>query len=65
MQNDELWPITQVAEYWGVSQSRARAILADHGVTVQSGYPAAAVTAIPRPGAGFRTDLHGRPAGTV
>jgi hypothetical protein len=36
----ELWTVKQAADYWGVSESRARAILADRNIRRVSGYPA-------------------------
>lgn len=54
----EQWTIREVAEHFGVSESRARAILAEAGVT--SGYDADAVRAIQRAGQGRRTDLQQR-----
>jgi hypothetical protein len=53
---DELWPIEKVAEFLGCSQSRARAIMADRGITRISGYPAAQVQQVQRR-QGARTDL--------
>lgn len=55
----ELWTIQQVAEYWGVTESRARHILANNNV--RSGYDPERVKAIPRPGQGARTDLKRKP----
>lgn len=55
----ELWTTREVAEYLGVSESRARAILAEYGVERVSGYSADRVRAIQRPGQGARTDLEG------
>jgi hypothetical protein len=57
MADDQLWSITQVAEYFGVSESRARHIVADNGVERVAGYPATLIRAIKRPGQGARTDL--------
>lgn len=53
----ELWTVEQAANHWGVSTSRARAILASAGVRRISGYDADAVRNIHRPGQGARTDL--------
>lgn len=50
-----LWQIREVAEFWGVSVSRAQAILAKHGV--KSGYDPVVVRSIPRLAPGARTDL--------
>ena len=52
----ELWPIEKVAEFLGCSPSRARAIMADRGITRISGYPAAKVQQVQRR-QGARTDL--------
>lgn len=52
----ELWPIEKVADFLGCSQSRARAILADRGITRISGYPATEVRQVQRR-QGARTDL--------
>lgn len=55
----ELWTPDQAAEYWGVSPSRARAILASRGIKRVSGYPAAKIKQVVlRQGA--RTDLAGQ-----
>lgn len=53
----ELWSVARVAEHFGVSESRARAILAEYTVKRVTGYPADAVRAISQPGQGARTDL--------
>lgn len=53
----ELWSVARVAEHFGVSESRARALLAEYAVKRVSGYPADEVTRIVRPGQGARTDL--------
>lgn len=55
----ELWTTAQAAQHWGVSESRARAILANAGVSRISGYDADQVRNITRPGQGARTDLKG------
>lgn len=55
--SDELWSVARVAEHLGVSESRARALLAESGIQRISGYPAEQVKKIPRPGQGRRTDL--------
>lgn len=53
-----LWSISQVAAYWDVSESRARAILSKAGIRrAVSGYPAFPVAGLDRPGQGARTDL--------
>lgn len=53
---DELWTVEQAAAYWGVSESRARAILADRHIPRVSGYPADQIRKVQlRQGA--RTDL--------
>lgn len=52
-----LWTTQDAATYWGVSESRARAILAKAGVDRVSGYDPIAVQNIPRLGRGARTDL--------
>jgi hypothetical protein len=46
----ELWTIKDVAEYWGVSESRARAILAWN--EVRAGYDPETVRMIRRGGRG-------------
>lgn len=53
----ELMTVAQVAEHFGVSESRARAILAEYDVKPVRGYPADEVKQISRPGQGSRTDL--------
>lgn len=53
----ELWTTDDAATHFGVSASRARAILAAAGVHRVSGYDADAVRNIQRPGQGARTDL--------
>lgn len=55
--SDELWNVARVAEHLGVSESRARALLAESGIQRVSGYPAEQVKRIPRPGQGHRSDL--------
>jgi hypothetical protein len=60
--SQELWSVRQVAEYHGVSESRARGLLSENHIERVGGYPADAVMAIPRPGQGARTDLQ---TGTV
>lgn len=55
----ELWSTDDAARHFGVSASRARAILATAGVHRISGYDADAVRNIHRPGQGARTDLKG------
>lgn len=57
----ELWSVARVADYFGVTPSRARHILADHGIQQVRGYPAGAVRDIPRYGQGARTDLNPQP----
>lgn len=52
----ELWTISQIADYWGVSASRARAILAHRRIRRISGYPADKVRAVELK-QGARTDL--------
>lgn len=52
----DLMSVDEAAEYMGVSQSRARAILADRGIQRVSGYPADEVRAIVRR-QGARNDL--------
>lgn len=52
-----LWTTEDAANHWGVSESRARAILAKAGVDRISGFDPDAVQSIPRPGQGARTDL--------
>ena len=52
----ELWSAEQAAEYWRVSVSRARAILASRHIKRVSGYPASQVRAV-RLRQGARTDL--------
>lgn len=52
-----LMTVKEVAEYLGVSESRARALLAKNEVTHVSGYVTAEVLAMARPGRGARTDL--------
>lgn len=52
----ELWSAERAAEYWQVSLSRARAILASRKIKRVSGYPADKIRAVTlRQGA--RTDL--------
>ena len=61
----ELWSAERAAEYWQVSLSRARAILASRKIKRVSGYPADKIRAVTlRQGA--RTDLarHDDPDGT-
>jgi len=53
----ELWSTADAANHWGVSESRARAILAKAGVSRITGYDACAVRNINRPGQGARIDL--------
>jgi hypothetical protein len=53
----ELWPIEKVADFLGCSQSRARAIMADRGISRISGYPATKVQQVQRR-QGARTDLN-------
>lgn len=55
---EALWNVAQVAQHFEVSESRARAILAEHRIERVTGYPANAVQAIQRPGQGARTDLN-------
>lgn len=53
----DLWTVERAADHWGVSPSRARAILSNRQIRRVSGYPAQAVTAVTlRQGA--RTDLN-------
>ena len=63
------WTTAQAAEYWQVSEGRARSILADAGVEAvgrepgrrgRNLYRAADVQAVVRPGQGARTDLASR-----
>lgn len=56
-----LWPVNQVADHWGVSTSRARALLASRGITRVSAYPADQVRRVVRR-QGARTDLPTTPA---
>ncbi|MBF9135306.1 hypothetical protein I0C86_41385 [Plantactinospora sp. S1510] len=52
----ELWTVEQASKHWGVSVSRARAILANRKIKRVSGYPADQIKAVElRQGA--RTDL--------
>jgi hypothetical protein len=53
----ELWTVAQIAEHWGVTESRARAILAERGIKRVSGYPASQVKKVTSSGQGRRTDL--------
>lgn len=53
-----LWTIDRAAQYWGVSPSRARAIIADRQIGRVSGYPADEIQAVQRR-QGARTDLVG------
>ncbi|GAA1281660.1 hypothetical protein [Saccharothrix xinjiangensis] len=53
----DLWTVEQAARHWGVSPSRARAIIAKAALTRVTAYDADAVRAVPRPGRGARTDL--------
>lgn len=55
--SDELWSVARVAEHLGVSESRARALLAESAIQRTCGYPAEQVKQIPRPGQGYRSDL--------
>ena len=55
-----LWPLEKVAEYHGVSLSRARHLVADNGIKRVTGYPADQAKAIPRLRQGERTDLEAR-----
>ncbi len=62
----DLWTVERAARHWGVSASRARAILSNRHIDRVSGYPASAIKAVTlRQGA--RTDLkatsHLRPTG--
>ncbi len=53
---EELWTVEQAAAHWHVTESRARAILADRGIKRVSGYPADQIRNVTlRQGA--RTDL--------
>lgn len=52
----ELWTASQAAEYWNVSLSRARTILASRHIKRVSGYPAAEIKAVVLR-QGNRTDL--------
>ncbi|SKN09317.1 Uncharacterised protein [Mycobacteroides abscessus subsp. massiliense] len=61
--DDELWTVAQVAEFLDCSQSRARAQLANHGITRVSGYPASQVKRIQKR-QGARTDLTPTPPDT-
>jgi hypothetical protein len=55
--SSDLWTVERAARHWGVSASRARAILANRHIRRVSGYPAQAITAVTlRQGA--RTDLY-------
>lgn len=57
MGSSDLWTVERAARHWGVSASRARAILANRHIRRVSGYPAQAITAVTlRQGA--RTDLY-------
>ncbi|WP_380673072.1 hypothetical protein [Saccharopolyspora griseoalba] len=52
----ELWSVQDAAAFWGVSESRARAILANRRIRRVSGYPAEEIKKVDlRQGA--RTDL--------
>lgn len=52
----DLWTVERAARHWGVSASRARAILSSRHIHRVSGYPAQAIKAVTlRQGA--RTDL--------
>jgi hypothetical protein len=53
----ELWTVSQVAEYFGIGESYARDLLSENHIRRVSGYPADQVRAIRRPGRGVRTDL--------
>ncbi|WP_194838586.1 hypothetical protein [Nocardia sp. XZ_19_369] len=53
---DILWPIEKIAAYWGVTENRARALLADRGINRVSGWPADQVQQVIRR-QGTRTDL--------
>lgn len=52
----ELWPADKVAQHWGVTPARARAILSNRKIGRVSGYPASDVRAVVRR-QGARTDL--------
>lgn len=52
----ELWSDARAAEHWGVSRSRARAILAGRGIHRVAGYPADEIRVVTRQ-QGVRTDL--------
>ncbi|MCX4231786.1 hypothetical protein [Streptomyces ortus] len=52
----ELWTVEQAAAHWGVSESRARAILASRHIRRVSGYPAEEIRQV-RLRQGARTDL--------
>lgn len=56
----ELWPIHEVANYLGCSESRARALLSSRGIQRVSGYPAEEVRQIQRR-QGHRIDLQPPP----
>jgi hypothetical protein len=62
----DLWSVGQAAEYWDVSMSRARAILASRKIKRVSGYPVGEIMAV-RLQQGARTDLarHHGPDGTA
>jgi len=52
----ELWTVAQTARHWGVTPSRARAILSSRGIRRVAGYPTSEVQAVTRR-QGFRADL--------
>jgi Nucleotidyltransferase of unknown function (DUF6036) len=54
--SEGLWTVERAARHWGVSASRARAILSDRHIHRVSGYPAPAIKAV-RLRQGARTDL--------
>jgi len=60
MNDQDLWHIDVVADYFGITPASARRLLSDHGIRQVRGYPTHQVMAIPRPGKGTRTDLTGR-----
>lgn len=56
MTEPDLWTVAQAASYWGVSESRARAILASRQIKRVSGYPAEEIKRVTLK-QGERTDL--------
>lgn len=52
-----LWTVAHCAQYWGVSDARARVLLSKAQLSHVRAYPAEDVMRIERPGQGARMDL--------